>query len=544
MVTIARMSFSTSTPNDKGQGDRGIHEAIRRDFRQLGIELDESIEADPDGSPPYRPTSPTYLPRARGIRLAAERDSAYEGLTSADAIYAEPDDSPGYTPTSPTYAPGNPPISGVSRLSINNDDDDVDPSDGNFRSYLKRLRSPTPPRPQPTFSDDENVVDNEDVTVAGIESDPGYTPTSPPNSPPHPLDQTTHYDLYNRDDNFVDLMKAAYKLWLMGDALDKNGKPRRIIKFKIKIGGVDFYLIFFTYRDPDDPKIRGTMARIFLNDTENPLDKNYIISCEIRTFEVYLAHFFYTSSRDQAKAVKPSPTVFMKNLLQRYFEIPEEKIAALKLNDGDIINLDDIFEKVNEIRGGMGKPLIGPLQFYYVVDITKHFPSTGQRGMRLVKLIKEITEKVDVTLYDAWVGQWGETSEDLKFIHEYLTKRDAVIEALRNIDTRNSNVLGEYYRARDKWEDFTTNTTGKVNLLTPKLLQHYEKRFKTTSGRYMIYDGYYGQFGFIPQSPSDKRNLVSQMESGEVTQLEFKEFPPQDDSTVRVLVVQSRFRTR
>ena len=182
------------------------------------------------------------------------------------------------------------------------------------------------------------------------------------------------------------------------------------------------------------------MARIFLNDTDDPTDNNYIISCEIRTFVVYLAHFFYTSERDQAKAVKPPPTVFMKNLLQRYFEIPEDKIADLNLDAGVKINLNDIFEKVNKIRGEMGKPLIGPLQFYYVVDITKHFPSTGQRGMRLVKLIKEITKKPVVTLYDAWKGQWGEQSQDLKFIHEYLTKRTAVIEALRKIDTRNSDV--------------------------------------------------------------------------------------------------------
>ena len=57
----------------------------------------------------------------------------------------------------------------------------------------------------------------------------------------------------------------------------------------------------------------------------------------------------------------------------------------------------------------------------------------------------------------------------------------------------------------------------------------------------MIKGGYYAQFGFQRTYGGDVRNLFSLMESGEVTQLEFKEF--QDDSTVRILV-QSRFRTR
>ena len=144
MVTIARMSFFTSTPNDKGQSNRGIDEAIRRDLLRQGINLDEPIEADPDGSPPYRPTSPTYEPgnppHTRGFHEAVRRDFLRQGIDIDEPIEVDPDDSPGYTPTSPpyrptspTYAPGNPPISGVSRLSINNDDDDVDPSDGRFR---------------------------------------------------------------------------------------------------------------------------------------------------------------------------------------------------------------------------------------------------------------------------------------------------------------------------------------------------------------------------------------------------------------------------
>ena len=69
--------------------------------------------------------------------------------------------------------------------------------------------SPTPPRSQPSFSD-ESVVDDEDVTEAEFES--RSEPPDPLNqTPPHPLTQTTYYDLYNRDEDFVELMKEAYE---------------------------------------------------------------------------------------------------------------------------------------------------------------------------------------------------------------------------------------------------------------------------------------------------------------------------------------------
>lgn len=532
------MSTFQSTPRrslDSSESDDPQYSPVFLDISQRSIDNINAIVAEEyedvtsadanesDGSPLSTPTSPTSPPR--GILLAAERDSAYEGLESADAIYAEPDDSP-YSPTSPT----SPPLD-FSRLSINNDDDDVDP-DGRFRSYLKRMRSPTPPRSQ-TFSD-ESFTDDEVVTGFEVIHEPA-----------DPLEKTTYYDLFKPDEDLVELMKKIYTDWLAGNILDENGNKRSNIKFKIQIGGVDFYIIFFYHQDPANPSFRKTMARIFLNDTKNPLDGNYIISCEIKDDEVYLAHFFYTSTQKQAKEVKPLPTDFMKNLLQRYFEIPKEKIDAIVFT-GFQMNLHSIFEKVNTIRAELQKRPITPLHFYYVVDITKHFPSTGQRGMRLVKLIKEITEKPAVTLYDAWKGQWGETSEDLKFIHEYLTKRNAFIEAIRNMDTDPKVIatsLTKYSDARDEWENFMRSPTGPTILLTPKLLQHYEKRFQTEFGKFMIDGGYYGQFGFQPRYSGDRNNLISPMESGDVTQLEFREFSDVDSFT-ELKAVQSRFYAR
>ena len=199
------------------------------------------------------------------------------------------------------------------------------------------------------------------------------------------------------------------------------------------------------------------------------------------------------------------------------------------------------FTRLNKVLERMGKPPIEFDKFMYVIDKENHYPSTGQRGMRLVKLIKQITDKPCVTLFDAWTGRWGESSPDLKHIAEYLAIRNNLILSIRNFNGNQKNTLDAFDRSNAQFFGFHKKNKEKkgYHLLNPELLQHYEKRFQTPSGKKMITYGYYGQFGFVFRYMGDIRNFKSTMESGDISQLEFEGNFPED-----VTAVESRLHAR
>lgn len=322
---------------------------------------------------------------------------------------------------------------------------------------------------------------------------------------PETHEETIIYDAYSPN---VDLeyLQKIYLEW--------SKQPENALEIKLSIGGVKFYIKF---------KLLGKARKAYVSFYENfnpeSLDQAAIIECDVLEDELFLDYFFYNVARKETQKVKPTQQQFFTNLLKTYFEVSPEKFDSVSLSDG---NKDAILSTLNEIKQERGESEISKEQFELVSDYRRHFTSTGQRGMRLVHLIKEITQKPKVTLVDAWKGKWGVDSQTIKFLYTYFDFQQKFIESLRLIPSilktePFSNIFENLQKDFISFLEICRKPKVEFYLrnLPAECLEFYERRFQTESGKLMGIHGYYGQYGFQKNAngamESDMNNFTDEL---------------------------------
>lgn len=324
------------------------------------------------------------------------------------------------------------------------------------------------------------------------------------------LDETILMDRWINTNEIMKQMQDRYTQWTSEEA--------PILKFKIMIGSVPFYIFF-------DKSGQSIKALVSIREDVPVQYSDSIIKCRIESDYVYLQAFFYFSDHGDKKKIKPSREEVLQNLFKNLFQVPSGSIPS---------NLSDMTPKaLCDIVKQQTKFDLSAEDFEDITKQDRHFISIGQRGMRLVKIIKEITQKNSVRLQDAWYGKWSERSEDMYFFYtfcdqrhkamKYITELPNILRSFRSTqyedieDTckRTSNMVHHYI-------DYCRNEIENLKRFPKEALDHYCARYAQNEPLFlkMRDNGYYGQYGFKKELMSNL--YISEMNDGDVTQIEYK----------------------
>lgn len=225
--------------------------------------------------------------------------------------------------------------------------------------------------------------------------------------------------------------------------------------FYITISGVVFSIHLRRFYDsPFRPKDEYTIEiTICIGAYYRPDDEDAVIHCTIepnKKKELHLDYFFYLN-RQLTKKVIPENTAFLFYLLTVCYEIPSDEF---KIDEFDPENLSNNFEKVKELLRTIKEEDLTKEQFDIDINMKTHIQSIGQRGMRLVKIIKEFTDTENVTLTDAWIGKGGENSYDIRrFYRKHIVEKElhlinSKIEQFKQEISENEKKRTKYFQER------------------------------------------------------------------------------------------------
>lgn len=200
-------------------------------------------------------------------------------------------------------------------------------------------------------------------------------------------------------------------------------------------------------------------------------DEKAIINCTIKPYEENVLHldYFFYNNRELTKEVIPDKEAFLFYLLKEYYKIPNEKF---NISDFYLEDLSKNFEKVKALLKEIKDVDLTKEQFYIDINIRTHIQSIGQRGMRLVKIIKMFTDTTKVVLIDAWTGKGGEDSDDVRRFH----KKHKNMKALKQIDQKiedlqiklasaNSDVSELKIKKEKSDEDYENQVKHELNII-------------------------------------------------------------------------------
>ena len=125
----------------------------------------------------------------------------------------------------------------------------------------------------------------------------------------------------------------------------------------------------------------------------------------------FIWKIFYYTNHGKKSFAKPTRLEAIENYLSDH--VDEEKLLDILQNASEEEDDAKLFKSVNlyfRSYGEFADLISGKMERY------------GQRGMRLVRLLKDITQKSQVKLNDAWQGKWKETSKDLHMYFNWYKK--------------------------------------------------------------------------------------------------------------------------
>ena len=142
--------------------------------------------------------------------------------------------------------------------------------------------------------------------------------------------------------------------------------------------------------------------------------------------------------------------------------------------------------------------------------------------MRLVRLLKDITQKSQVKLNDAWQGKWKETSKDLHMYFNWYKKgiRMPCVEFwFDKFETPEGQEFGRNgFESNGLWGE-DGETVKEMYSANASCIKYWFTLFETPRGRSMGENGFYGQWGFV-YDDEHRSEMTANLNSGDITILD------------------------
>ena len=296
-------------------------------------------------------------------------------------------------------------------------------------------------------------------------------------------------DLYQRIQMYGKMYTIVYK----ETKADFDKSSRKAI-------GENHYTIYVI---PETPQEGGTEL------------ENFIVKCELRSDDILYLEDFYYINKGKNSFAKPTQFEAIENYLCDHV-VDEEYLSILLENASQIISEDELFDFFKIY-------FLNRLEFDNIVQ-GKAWSGYGQRGMRLVRLLKDITGKSKVKLTDAWQGKWKEKSSDIQTYFRWYEKglgKEWIEFWLIKFQSPEGEDNGKNgFEGKGRWgeDGETVKALYSATRETAECVKYWFDVFKTPRGEMMGKNGFYGQWGF--EYEEGGITMVANLEKGDISILD------------------------